>query len=513
MNLFLLSYREFKKLIFLIFLWLFLNIILNHQGFNVKEYFINPIIVIIFSFTLMYILNRLYLIITKYEDNIKKYYNKILILFFLYLCIAQFIFNFFLENSNPSYSGDFGVIRIAASEIYYNGFLSTVNDYFYMYPYQRMLPVLLALFYKVTHLFGFNFNTSSVLLAVINVNLAVFLMLMLIKKSLGYAAVIIGIIFTALFVPFYLSPIFYYTDTMSILYPIAMLYIAYSFINNKYKKYIKYAILTGIVLFIGSSIKFTVIIIFISIIIFLFISIFTNKEYKKNILIYILISIISFSFLNIMVNVLFTSFAAKNILFAENKNNIESLPKMYWIAMGSNDIRLGAWNAEDAKNIASAKVSKDEKNRMAVDTFIYRLQKYGLQGYIKFVTDKLTWMFGDGSFFLPLSIASLINKNKKDNFLSNTFVYDSVNYSYMIYFAQAVWVIILYLILKSFFMNIYSQTIKIDDIILVATVGLLIFFTFWESRSRYIFNYTPVFIYTAVLGFTRYYNKSMIERD
>ena len=75
MNLFLLSYREFKKLIFLIFLWLFLNIILNHQGFSVKEYFINPIIVIIFSFTLMYILKRLYLIITKYEDNIKKYFS------------------------------------------------------------------------------------------------------------------------------------------------------------------------------------------------------------------------------------------------------------------------------------------------------------------------------------------------------------------------------------------------------------------------------------------------------
>ncbi len=511
MNLFFSSYKEFKKLVFFIFLWLFLNIILNHQGFNVKETFINPFIVIIFTFILMYILNRLYLIIIKYEDNIKKYYNRILILFFIYLCITQFIFNFFLENGEPY--NDFGMIRIAASEIYYNGVVTTVNDYFYIYPYQRMLPVLLALFYKITHIFGFNINTSSVLLAVINVNLAIFLMLMLLKNTIGYKAVIMGVIITALFIPFYYSPVYYYSDTMSILYPIALLYIAYSFIENKYKNYIKYAVLTGIVLFIGSSIKFTVIIIFISIIIFLFISIFTNKEYKKNILIYILISIISFSFLNIMVNVLFTSFAAKNILFAENKNNIESLPKMYWIAMGSNDIRLGAWNAEDAKNIASAKVSKDEKNRMAVDTFIYRLQKYGLQGYIKFVTDKLTWMFGDGSFFLPLAIASSINKNKKDNFLSNTFVYDSVNYSYMIYFAQAVWVIILYLILKSFFMNIYSQTIKIDDIILVATVGLLIFFTFWESRSRYIFNYTPVFIYTAVLGFTRYYNKSMIERD
>ena len=57
----------------MVLVMIFRNIILNHQGFNVKEYFINPIIVIIFSFTLMYILKRLYLIITKYEDNIKKY--------------------------------------------------------------------------------------------------------------------------------------------------------------------------------------------------------------------------------------------------------------------------------------------------------------------------------------------------------------------------------------------------------------------------------------------------------
>ena len=300
---------------------------------------------------------------------------------------------------------------------------------------------------------------------------------------------------------------------MSILYPIAILYIAYSFIRSKCKNYIKYAILTGIVLFIGSSIKFTVIIIFISIVIFLFISIFTNKEYKKNILVFVLISIISFSALNIMINELFSSLAARNLIYAENKNNIESLPKMYWIVMGSNNSRLGTWNQEDARDIALANISKEEKNKIAVEKIISRLKNYGLHGYIKFITEKLTWIFGDGTFFYPIKFYSSIDENKKNNFLSNTFIYGAVNYSYMIYFAQAVWVIILYLILKSFFMNINSKTIKIDDIILVAIIGLLIFFTFWESRSRYIFNYTPVFIYTAVLGFTRYYNKSMIERD
>lgn len=214
-----------------------------------------------------------------------------------------------------------------------------------------------------------------------------------------------------------------------------------------------------------------------------------------------------------MINELFSSLAARNLIYAENKNNIESLPKMYWIAMGSNNSRLGTWNREDARDIALANISKEEKNKIAVEKIILRLKSYGLHGYIKFITEKLTWIFGDGTFFYPIKFYSSIDENKKNNFLSNTFIYGAVNYSYMIYFAQAVWVIILYLILKSFFMNIYSQTIKIDDIILVATVGLLIFFTFWESRSRYIFNYTPVFIYTAVLGFTRYYNKSMIERD
>ena len=382
-----------------------------------------------------------------------------------------------------------------------------------MYPYQRLLPIILALFYKITHIFGISFNTSSVILAIINVNLAVFFMLMLLKKSLSYAAMIMGIVVTALFIPFYLSPIIYYSDTMSVLYPILLLYLAYSFIENKYNSYIKYALLSSIVLFIGSSIKFTVIIIFISIVIFLFISIFTNKKYKKNILLYILISIISFSLLTVMTNQLFSSFADRNVIFAENKNNVQSLPKIYWLAMGANDARLGAWNMDDSKNIALAKVSKEEKNTIATDKFIQRLKNYGLHGYIKFITNKLSWMFGDGSFFFPVSIASTINKTKKDNFISNTFVYNSVNYSYFIYFAQALWIVILYLILKSFFMNIYSYTIKIDDIVLIAIVGLLIFFSFWESRSRYIFNYTPVFIYAAILSFVRYFNKSMLRKD
>ena len=181
--------------------------------------------------------------------------------------------------------------------------------------------------------------------------------------------------------------------------------------------------------------------------------------------------------------------------------------------MGANDARLGAWNMDDSKNIALAKVSKEEKNTIATDKFIQRLKNYGLHGYIKFITNKLSWMFGDGSFFFPVSIASTINKTKKDNFISNTFVYNSVNYAYFLYFAQALWIVILYLILKSFFMNIYSYTIKIDDIVLIAIVGLLIFFSFWESRSRYIFNYTPVFIYAAILSFVRYFDKSMLSKD
>ena len=505
MNLFFLFYKEFKKILFLIFLWLFLNIILNHQGFDVKSYFINPFIVVILSLILMYIMNRSYSILIKYEDIIKKNYHKILVLFFLYFCIMQFVFNFFLENGKP-YS-DFGMIRIAASEIYSNGVISTVNDYFYMYPYQRMLPILLALFYKITHIFGISFNTSSVILAIINVNLAVYLLLMLLKKSHGYTAMIMGIIFTALFIPFYYSPVYYYSDTMSLLYPVGLLYIVYLFIENKYNNYIKYALLSSIVLFIGSSIKFTVIIIFISIVIFLFISIFTNKQYKKSILLYIIISIMSFSLLTIMANTLFSNLAARNVIFAENKNNIESLPKMYWIAMGANDSRLGAWNQEDANDIALANVSKENKNKVAVERFVSRLENYGLHGYIKFITNKLTWMFGDGSFFYPIKLSPSIDERKKDNFISNTILYNSVNYPYFLYFTQAVWVIMLYLILKYFFMNIFSRTIKIDDILLVTIVGLLIFFSFWESRSRYIFNYAPIFIYTAILSFVRYFKK------
>ncbi len=323
MNLFFSSYKEFKKILFLIFLWLFFNIILNHQGFDVKKYFINPFIVVILFCALLFIFNRFYNILLKYEESIKNNQYKILILFFLYLFGLQLVFNYFLENANPNYNGDFGVIRIAASEIYYKGVLSTVNDYFYMYPYQRMLPIILALFYKITHIFGISFNTSSVILAIINVNLAVFFMLMLLKKSLSYAAMIMGIVVTALFIPFYLSPIIYYSDTMSVLYPILLLYLAYSFIENEYNSYIKYALLSSIVLFIGSSIKFTVIIIFISIVIFLFISIFTNKKYKKNILLYILISIISFSLLTVMTNQLFSSLADR----VNSKNDCEKSSK------------------------------------------------------------------------------------------------------------------------------------------------------------------------------------------
>lgn len=71
LNVFFLFYREFKKIVFLIFLWLFLNIILNNQGFSVKSYFINPFVVIILSLILMFVMKHTYSIIIKHEKHIK----------------------------------------------------------------------------------------------------------------------------------------------------------------------------------------------------------------------------------------------------------------------------------------------------------------------------------------------------------------------------------------------------------------------------------------------------------
>lgn len=500
-------YKKVKLLFFVIFLYLFFNVIFNHQGFGVKEYFINPIIVVFFAYILLKCLEYLYRYVHSKQSFIEKHNKKILLIFFIYMTIFQFVFNFFLTNANPNYSGDFGMIRMAGSELYYKGIISgSISHYFYTYPFQRMLPIMLALFYKITHFFGFSSNTSGVLLAVINTNLAILFLLLLLKKSLGYSAMILGIIVSILFTPFYLCSVFYYSDTMSILYPIALAYLVYSFVYGKYIKSVKYGLLTGLVLFLGCSIKYTVMIIFISSVIFLVFAILKYKNNVKNIFSYIMISILTFVVLSFAFNNIVSILTSNDILFAKNEQQIESLPKMYWIAMGANSSRLGAWNMDDAKNIALAKISKKEKEELATQTFFSRMEQYRLQGWIKFVTTKLAWMFGDGSFFFPITIASSIKESKKGNFISDIFLYKANNYIYYIYFAQILWILILYYITKAFFLNINSKDITFDDIILTAIVGLLIFFSFWESRSRYIFNYTPVFIYIAISTFVKYYN-------
>ena len=373
--------------------------------------------------------------------------------------------------------------------IYYQGIelsqqCKPLENYFYSCC-SNNIPILLLVtgIIKFFRMVGLNdMLTSLIFINIIVVLLSIYVMYLTIKEIYGLQRATLFSIVTVLITPFYTYTTIIYTDTLGLIFPILSIYLYFKIYKSGDFNFLN-VILLGIVFGIGGLFKTHAAIVLIAVLIHYFI---TNRPH------FIKLSI------SVIVPVILILISYKSIIRPLMPNSYEELawPKTHWIMMGLKG--NGIYDEEEAtftRNLEQSGVSKKEIQDQHLEIIKERLKNYGIKGLLTHLNSKLNFTWSDGTYYAP-------NKLEREPISKNTFqdyIFGDKNLPYL-YLSQMVHVLILFLMWLSS-IRILKDKLCFESIMTLSVFGVMLFLLIWETRSRYLMIYLPVFVVLASYGF------------
>ena len=372
------------------------------------------------------------------------------------------------------------------------------HKYFSIYPNNLFLTNIFVIISKiVTSIFGEQyFYRALVIIGVILVDLAGILTV----KTIGNFTdkkifKIIGALVFILFIgtsPWILVP---YSDTYSILFPIAILYNY----TKKDKKLYNY-LLIGLCSYMGYLIKPTVLIVLIAIVIIEGYMLLLNIKIKEN---------RKTRARKVIKNVIFVLIGVMLVFllkFALSKVTNYQLDKKYelsfyhYLMMGINERTVGAYNGEDVKN-SITKSSYEERIQYNKQVFLERLKSMSVSDIINFYTTKMLVNYNDGTFAWGKEGGFYKEINYNNDWLAK--ILKSYYYNYgkrstiFTNIMQFIWIFILVFDLICAILKKFDRNLAVA---FLSLIGLTLFLLLFEARARYLYLYSSFYILIAVLG-------------
>lgn len=377
---------------------------------------------------------------------------------------------------------DFGAVYQGAVEIVENGaFSESSNWYFTTYPNNVAVCMFLAGFFKLFGGLG-SYITLGVLLNVVLILLGMVFTCLLAEKLYGSRAGFLVLLFCAFFLPFYMHAPIFYTDTF------ALPFVTGSFLLYQYrKKDARWLILTAAVLAVGYKVKGSLGVILIALLIHLWLHREGAAERLKKSVFLLVPFLLLVGFLTVV--------PEKMPFFDASEKEKNEFPVEHWLAMGL--AGSGGYNADIYWMTASTegKEAKKEVDRQYIrDT----LEEYGVRGMAEHLRAKVVFTWGDGVYFAP---EKLKRDPVKESALHSWVLYDGADYPKTYLYCSAVQLLILAGILLSVLRNFFEKgRVREIQAMQLAVFGLFLFLLLWETRSRYLVNFVPVFFLLGLDG-------------
>ena len=317
------------------------------------------------------------------------------------------------------------------------------------------------------------------------------------KRKLDDSKAYFSLIVLCSFVPLFTYLPIFYSDTFSIVFVPLLLYV-YSFIDLKppkkkkdkkeqLKKNILLMILLSGIAFGGLKIKMTIIFVVIGIIV----DIFIKYNFKKTI-----------GFVSIFIIVYFSCSSILNHMtyYHYYVNDYGKIPITHWIMMGIEDPDVnnkkrnayGGYSKRDYEITLSYPTGEQSKKRH-IKEIKTRLKKYTPIELMDYYDKKIVNTWGDGSY---LSLIKL-RKRKSNKQMLNKLIIGNDKHKLIIHYEQGVQLALLFILAFSSYYSIKKK--DYDNILLhTAILGVFCFLLIWETRSRYLYNYIPIFAITIV---------------
>lgn len=414
---------------------------------------------------------------------------------------------------SEGYSWDSELIFKEASHFALNG---SLHEGFIAYlrdnPNNIALVTILGVFFKGLHHLGVqDFLWPATLL-----NVAVLFLtqlvtfataLLLYGKRVAAVTLLFGFAFVGLSM-FVQTP---YTDTLTIIFPVSILFLSILFVRSKHR-WIRAVLsaLIGLITVVGYLVKPTVVIACIALLvvagIWLVISKHSTPWPKK----WALAALYSSCAVLFGAAALFgfgKSVDAIGVLpYPYAQAAAVAKPPLHYVAMGmrssvvGNSVNYGGYDSEMTNTIVRLQ-SPEAKRNFATDAIRRQLQDYGPLGYADFLGHKAKWIASDATFF---AYGEGSNKNvtfRNHDRLSTAirqFMYvDGRHYQLFGNALQVLWVALLLLITMQLYFVLMNRQVRYNayaTILRLMLAGILVFLLLFEGRARYLFLYVPIFI-------------------
>lgn len=377
---------------------------------------------------------------------------------------------------------DFGAVYQGAVEIASSGtFSESSNWYFTTYPNNVAVCLFLAVFFK---LFGWlcSYLTLGVLLNIVLILAAMVFTYLLAERFYGSRAAFFTLLCCALFLPFYMHAPIFYTDTF------ALPFVTGAFLSYQFrKKDARWLLLTAAVLAVGYKVKGSLGVILIALLIHVWLHREGAAERLKKSLFLVVPFLLLTGFLTVV--------PEHMPFFDASEKEKNEFPMEHWLAMGL--AGSGGYNADVYWMTASTegKEAKKEVDRAFIrDT----LAEYGVDGMADHLKSKIAFTWGDGVYFAP---EKLKREPVKESPLHSWVLYDGADYSKTYLYCNAVQVLLLAGILLSVLRNfLLKGEVREIQALQISVLGLFLFLLLWETRSRYLVNFVPVFLLLGMDG-------------
>lgn len=435
----------------------------------------------------------------------EKQLNRFFIISVIAMFILQLTAGYFLKSTPVT---DWMTIDVIAKnfaksgnfENMYESLPAARHEYIARYTNNNGILVLLSLYYRIVYIiFGKVPSFAPVLFNALFINAAVVFTFFISKKLFKPFGSFLTLVICFLFLPYYTYVPYYYSDSLSLPFTVISVFLVLSGAKIKTDtkdkkrlvKKIVYLITAGFFIAVGYEIKGSLIIVTVGAVVYI---ILENKLKAALIgaLSVTLSTLICISAINAYNDSL--HFTTKEQLYEQQ------YPAIHWVMMGLKGD--GGFDQSDATATRNSG-NYDQKTEAIKKEIVSRLNKMGVNGMITHLYQKLTFTWGDGIYFIDHHLNSVdSNGNKIENrsilfeFVLRDGKYNAVFYVYSNTFHMCM---LLFMVLSGFFA---LRRKKISKITLIQGIvfGATLFFMVWETRSRYIFNLTPLFILLSVDG-------------
>lgn len=358
--------------------------------------------------------------------------------------------------------------------------------YLIRYPNNLPITILLGFVCRLGYLiFGYIPKFLPVVVNCIAINCGILFTALIAQKLFGNKKAFFTLGMCALFPPFYTYTAYCYTDSLSLPFVTGGIYFFLLALKSdkKIKPYV-FAVICGVIVFLGFKMKATVIFVIIGAIIYGLLKLNIKRFASLS-----LALIIGFAGIGALYNTAFNSLH----LATKEQVNESRYPYTHWVMMGLKG--KGWYNVSDSNYTASFP-DIETKTQANIKEIKNRIEQMGISNLYNHTVEKVVCTWNDGTYF----ISHHIEKPIKENFL-HSIVLDKGKYHFQFsVYSNAFQLMLLFFMLVSIIKGIKNPKPTFTTLLKGLVFAIFIFLIIWETRSRYLYNFTPVFILLSVDG-------------